>query len=86
MINKIFEHAFVILRLTHIDRYGESALYLQAMGANDLDGVTRLDWVRSLFEEERLPYNLGWRPRALPITFASIGLGVMQLYGKNPEA
>ncbi|KAK0876215.1 ccr4 associated factor [Friedmanniomyces endolithicus] len=39
--------------------YGESALYLNLLGK---DGVAPLEWVRILFEEERLPYAEGWRP------------------------
>lgn len=68
-----------------IFRYGETAIYLQAMGSNDIDGVTRVDWVRSLFEEERLPYNLGWRPRKEPITIPGLGLMVFNLFSVSPE-
>ncbi|CAK1361837.1 putative sterigmatocystin biosynthesis peroxidase stcC [Cercospora beticola] len=66
-------------------RYGETGLYLQTMGGDDLTGVTRLDWVRSLFEQERLPYNLGWRPRAEPITLASLGLMINNLVAVSPS-
>lgn len=55
------------------------------MGGDDLTGVTRLDWVKSLFEEERLPYDLGWRPRAEPITLASLGLMVNNLFAVSPS-
>jgi hypothetical protein len=67
-------------------RYGETGLYLQTMGGSDLDGVTRVDWVRSLFEEERLPYSLGWRPRSEPITLNSLGAMLVNLYANNPSA
>jgi len=39
--------------------YGEQALFLNLLGTR---GVAPLKWVRVLFEEERLPYNEGWRP------------------------
>ncbi|KAF2216224.1 hypothetical protein CERZMDRAFT_109174 [Cercospora zeae-maydis SCOH1-5] len=66
-------------------RYGETGLYLQTMGGSDLTGETRIDWVRSLFEQERLPYNLGWRPRAEPITLASLGLMINNLVAVSPS-
>ncbi|KAM3422724.1 Ubiquitin-conjugating enzyme E2 J1 [Cercospora zeina] len=66
-------------------RYGETGLYLQTMGGNDLDGVTRLDWVQSLFEQERLPFDLGWRPRAEPITLASLGFMLNNLVAVSPS-
>jgi hypothetical protein len=66
-------------------RYGETGIYLQTMGGDDLTGVTRIDWVQSLFEEEKLPYNLGWRPRAEPITLASLGLMVNDLFAVSPS-
>lgn len=68
-----------------IFRYGETAIYLQAMGSDDVSGVTRVDWVRSLFEEERLPYDLGWRPRAEPVTIPSLGVMVFDLFSVSPE-
>jgi len=39
--------------------YGETALFLSVLGK---DGVAPLEWVKIFFEEERLPYNEGWRP------------------------
>jgi hypothetical protein len=39
--------------------YGESALFLNLMGK---EGAVPLEWLRILFEEERLPYKEGWRP------------------------
>ena len=42
--------------------YGESALFMNVLGK---DGRTPLEWVRILFEEERFPYNEGWRPPTL---------------------
>lgn len=39
---------------------GETALYLMALG-DASTGVGPLDFVRIMFEQERLPYNEGWR-------------------------
>nr|POE51549.1 putative sterigmatocystin biosynthesis peroxidase stcc [Quercus suber] len=66
-------------------RYGETAIYLQAMGGDDATGVTRLDWVRMLFEQEKLPVELGWRPRKEPITIPSLGEMVFNLFSVSPE-
>lgn len=55
------------------------------MGGSDADGVTRVDWIRSLFEDERLPVDLGWQPRAEPITIASLGLMVTELFNVSPQ-
>jgi hypothetical protein len=49
--------------------YGETALYLSTMG-DPITGVAPLDFVRSLFEEERLPYELGWQPPKTTTTLA----------------
>ncbi|KAH9828197.1 putative sterigmatocystin biosynthesis peroxidase stcC [Teratosphaeria destructans] len=65
--------------------YGESALYLQTMSSPLSDGVARIDWIREMFEKEKLPYDLGWRPSAEPITLASLGEQVLQLYSAGPE-
>lgn len=55
------------------------------MGGDDVTGVTRVDWVRMLFEKEKLPYELGWRPRAEPITIPSLGLMVFNLFAVSPQ-
>jgi len=39
--------------------YAETSLFLNLLGK---DGVAPLEWVRILFEEERLPFKEGWRP------------------------
>lgn len=70
---------------SHRHSYGETAIYLQTMGSSDTDGVTRVDWIRSLFEDERLPVDLGWQPRAEPITIPSLGLMVLDLFGVSPQ-
>ncbi|XPS91099.1 hypothetical protein M3J09_000522 [Ascochyta lentis] len=64
--------------------YGENAIYLQAM-SDPVSGMAKIEYVRSLFEKERLPYNLGWRPSKAPITLPSLGNMVVQLYGSSPQ-
>jgi hypothetical protein len=65
--------------------YGETAIYLQTMSSASSNGVAKVEYVRSLFEEERLPYDLGWRVTPEPITLASLGEQVFQLYTASPE-
>ncbi|KAM0703604.1 hypothetical protein Q7P35_009543 [Cladosporium inversicolor] len=66
-------------------RYGEMTLAIETMGGGDLTGVARLDWVNQLFTQEKLPYNLGWRPRAEPITLPSIGQMIVEIFAVSPE-
>ena len=68
-----------------VQRYGEMSLAIQSMGGDDLTGVTRFDWVNQMFTQERLPYNLGWRPRAEPITVPSLGQMVSELFIVSPD-
>lgn len=64
--------------------YGETALYLSTMG-DPSSGVAPIDYVRSLFEDERLPYELGWTPPKAPTTLASLGQMVLELNAANGE-
>jgi hypothetical protein len=64
--------------------YGENSLYLQTM-ADPISGKAYLSYVRSLFEQEKLPYALGWRPSAAPITLVSLGLMITELLAVSPE-
>lgn len=64
--------------------YGENALYLQSM-SDPVSGKAQVSYVKSLFEKEKLPYALGWRPSTAPITLASLGVMVTELYGVSPE-
>ena len=66
-------------------RYGEMGLAIQTMGGDDLTGVARLDWVNQLFTQEKLPYNLGWRPRAEPITLPSLGQMIVEIFAVSPD-
>lgn len=64
--------------------YGENAIYLQAM-SDPVSGQAKVEYVKTLFGEERLPYNEGWRPSAAPITLSSLGVMVVELFGSSPE-
>lgn len=64
--------------------YGETSLYLQSM-SDPVSGVANVDYVRSLFENETLPYALGWRPSTSPITLVSLGQMVLELFSDNPQ-
>jgi len=63
---------------------GENALALQSM-SDPSSGVAEVKYVRSLFEQEKLPYELGWRPSKMPITLPSIGNMVFELFVASPE-
>ncbi|KAL2062764.1 hypothetical protein VTL71DRAFT_5836 [Oculimacula yallundae] len=47
--------------------YGESALFLGILG-DPKDGKIPLEYLKVLFEEERLPFKEGWRPLEQPLT------------------
>jgi hypothetical protein len=64
--------------------YGETALYLSTMG-DPITGVAPIEYVRALFEEERLPYQEGWRPTTKPTTLATLGAMVLELNAANGE-
>jgi hypothetical protein len=64
--------------------YGENALYLQTMG-DPVSGIAPIEYIKSFFEMEKLPFDLGWRPSKAPITLASLGVMVAELYGVSPE-
>jgi hypothetical protein len=64
--------------------YGENAIYLQAM-SDPVSGKANVAYVKTLFEQEMLPYAQGWRPSKAPITLASLGVMVTELYGTSPE-
>jgi hypothetical protein len=64
--------------------YGETALYMQAM-SDPVTGAAPIEYVRSLFEEEKLPVALGWRPSPAPITFASLSPMIAELRAATDE-
>lgn len=53
--------------------------------AQPYNGIAELSYVRSLFEQEKLPYELGWRRPQQQITLLSLGNMVMQLYQASPQ-
>jgi hypothetical protein len=63
---------------------GENALALQSM-SDPVSGMAEVKYVRSLFEQEKLPYELGWRPSKAPITLPAIGQMVFELFLVSPE-
>ncbi|KAF2035648.1 Cloroperoxidase, partial [Setomelanomma holmii] len=65
--------------------YGEQALYLQSMGSDTVSPQAKMGYVRMLFEQERLPFGLGWRPSQVPVTLASVGAMVVRLVAAGPE-
>ena len=65
--------------------YGETAIYLQAL-SDPFSGVAKVDYLKQWFQEERLPYNLGWRPSQRPITLDTLGQMVLELFAANPQA
>ena len=64
--------------------YGETAIYLSTMG-DPMTGVAPINFVRSLFEEDRLPYEQGWRPSTTPTTLTSLGAMIVELNAANGE-
>ncbi|KAH3920442.1 hypothetical protein HBH56_004550 [Parastagonospora nodorum] len=64
--------------------YGENALYLQGM-ADPISGKAKVEYVRTFFEQEKLPYAQGWRPSPAPITLASLGIMIGELSASSPE-
>lgn len=54
--------------------------------ADPYSGVAKVSYINSLFEQERLPYELGWQPSTLPITLMTLGQMVLELYSVNGEA
>lgn len=64
--------------------YGETAIYLSTMGDPET-GVAKIEFVRALFEEERLPYAEGWTPSASPTTLGSLAKMIFELNVANGE-
>ncbi|CAF9925020.1 MAG: hypothetical protein HETSPECPRED_005723 [Heterodermia speciosa] len=55
----------------------ETPLYLKAMQGQDND--TKTEYVRILFEEERIPYKEGWRRSVKPVTLADINQLMLEI-------
>ncbi|ORY77379.1 Chloroperoxidase [Protomyces lactucae-debilis] len=65
--------------------YGEVALYQSVLG-NPLTGTPKTSYVRTFFEQERLPYEEGWTKSLIPTTLPSLVALVLQLNAANGEA
>lgn len=65
--------------------YGETALYLQTM-SDPYSGVANVNYIKSLFEKEKLPYELGWRPSTQEVNLITLGQMVFELSLSSPEA
>lgn len=50
------------------------------MGSSPLAQSAPVAYVKSLFEQERLPYELGWQPSVIPITFANLGAYALEVF------
>ncbi|KAM4068050.1 peroxidase, family 2 domain-containing protein [Hirsutella rhossiliensis] len=62
--------------------FSEVGLVLSTLGT--VPGLAKLEYVRSLVEEERLPYHLGWRPRPFFCNLATmLGVGAASVLGDN---
>lgn len=61
----------------------EHGLLLTALGA-PVPGISRLDYLQCFFEQERLPYHLGWRPLPEATNVATaLAVGVASLVGDS---
>lgn len=63
---------------------GETALYVQIL-SSPLNNSAPISYVRSMFEQQKLPFDLGWRPSAVPITFPTLGEYILELFAANPD-
>ncbi|KAI9051161.1 hypothetical protein LZ554_005263 [Drepanopeziza brunnea f. sp. 'monogermtubi'] len=64
--------------------YGETALYLSTMG-DPITGVARVEYVKVLFEQERLPYNEGWRPTISETNLSTLAGMILQLIAASND-
>jgi len=62
--------------------YGESALFLGILGSPK-DGKIPLEYLRVLFQEERVPYKEGWRPLEKPLTQGDMNHLIFSLIKEN---
>jgi hypothetical protein len=53
--------------------------------SDPVSGNAEVEYIRSLFEQEKLHYELGWRSSKVPITLASLGVMVTEIYGGSAE-
>jgi len=62
--------------------YGESALFLGILGSPS-EGKIPLEYLKVLFQEERLPYKEGWRPLEKPLTQTDMNHLIFSLIKEN---
>lgn len=53
--------------------------------ADPVSGRAQVKYVRQFFEQEKLPFDLGWRPSPAPITLVSLGAMIVQLVASGPD-
>jgi hypothetical protein len=58
--------------------WGESAFFLSVLG-DPVTGIANATFVDSLFEHERLPFDLGWSRREVQTNQTSVGLLIVKL-------
>ncbi|KAH8756405.1 hypothetical protein F5882DRAFT_444622 [Hyaloscypha sp. PMI_1271] len=62
--------------------YGESALFLGLLG-DPKEGKIPVEYLRVLFEEERVPFKEGWRRSEKPITQGDMNHMIFKLIEEN---
>jgi len=62
--------------------YGETAILMSLLG-DPKNGKMPVEYLKILVEEERLPYEEGWRPAAHPITPKGLSLSIFTLMEAN---
>ncbi|PBP27616.1 hypothetical protein BUE80_DR001409, partial [Diplocarpon rosae] len=62
--------------------YGESALFLGILG-DPKNGKIPLEYLRVLFQEERVPFREGWRPLEQPLTQNQMNHLIFSLVAAN---
>ncbi|ORY07046.1 Chloroperoxidase, partial [Clohesyomyces aquaticus] len=67
--------------------YGESALVLGIIGGKGKgrEGKVRVEWVRVLFEEERVPHKEGWSKPESPLTQMDMNHLIAKLVAANEQ-
>ncbi|KAA8626385.1 Peroxidase-2 domain containing protein [Pyrenophora tritici-repentis] len=62
----------------------ENSLLLQTMGGAGSDKAD-LRFVRTFIQEQKLPFELGWRPSKAPITLLTLGAMSVEILKKSPD-
>ncbi|CZT23931.1 related to chloroperoxidase [Ramularia collo-cygni] len=63
---------------------GETGLYVQTM-SSPVENSARLDYIKMMFEKERLPFNIGWRASKTQITLMTLGQYILEMFAANPD-